>query len=122
MTPRLVCLLLSLTLFSCVKHDLDPISPDNALLLARSMCGKDAGEMQWFSALLKAGENDFAQRGDIYAIELDGNVVFVHQPMILSCVACRLYDCDGSIIQLTIDNHEKVRKGMNSARKVYAAF
>ena len=122
MTSRLVAFLMSLIVFSCASHDLDPTSPENALLMARSMCDKDATDMQWFNALLEAGETDFGQRGDIYAIELDGKVVFVHQPMILSCVACRLYSCDGDIIQLTIDNHEKVREGMNSATKIYAAF
>jgi hypothetical protein len=122
MTSRAASLVLSLMVFACVNHDLEPSSRKTALLVASSMCGKDAADMNWFDALLQAGETDFGQRGDIYAIVLDGNVIFVHQPVILSCWACRLYDCNGDLIQITVENHEKIWQSMNSATKIYSIY
>lgn len=117
---RRIFILLSLALLCCVNHDLDNSSPEVAVSMASSMCKKDFSQMQWLMNLLALGETDPGQRGDIFAAALDGNVVFVHQPLIMSCRACVLYDCDGHRVPVTVNNHEKIEKAMMSATKIYS--
>ena len=90
-------LLLLLTV-SCVTHDFDNTSPAESLRLASALCKKNYAEMQWYKTLLQDIRSDQALVGDIYSVEVDGNRIFIHQPMIMSCWACVLYDCDGNKI------------------------
>lgn len=106
---------------SCADRE-DPVtSPKLALAKACVSCGKTPDEMEWFDNLLRLAGTDDALRGDIYVTSIDGNIVFIHQPLIMGCLACVLYDCDGNKIPPEDFDHEKLRVGMTTANRIFRA-
>ncbi len=65
--------------------------------------------------------NRFILRGDVYAIKLDGRIIFLHQVWVVSCLACNLYDCDGNKIQPSTIDVEKLVAGMVPANRIYSS-
>lgn len=73
--------------------------------------------------LLERSEKDVTLSGNIYGFTLDGQTIFVHQPAIMSCLACLLYDCDGARIDLaTIDDMQAVMEEMTPANLIYTPY
>jgi hypothetical protein len=85
------------------------------------MCGKPTEEMTWLEALIQQSETDMAMRGDIYAGVVEGRMLFIHQPMVMSCLACVIYDCDGNRIEASTLDHEKLRLIMGPENRIYNA-
>lgn len=114
-------LLLSLLFLVCCD-DRDQPAKSPAVMLAAVKCGRPAGEMSWLNDLLERSEKDVALSGNIYAFTLDGQTIFVHQPAIMSCMGCLLYNCDGTRInQAAIDTRAVVEK-MTPANLIYSPY
>jgi len=90
--------------------------------MATALCQKTGVEMQWFSILLQRAETDASLRGDIYAVSVDGHIIFAHQPMIMSCFGCVLYDCGGKKLDMANVDHAKVVAGMREENRIYSAY
>lgn len=108
-----------ITLISCVSHDFNNNSPGVVLSVARMLCNTSSEDMQWLKTLVQKSETDYSLRGSIYAVPFDGRIIFVHQPFIMSCYACVLYDCQGNKIDVATIDREKLRKGMKPANLIY---
>jgi hypothetical protein len=114
---RTTRLLLFLLIFACEDNDLK-LAP---VEMAGLHCGKNVAEMQWLQDLIKLGETNMAKRGDIYVGSYDGQVIFVHQPVILSCLACIIYDCQGNKLDPSAMDLQKVVLNMESKNRIYSA-
>lgn len=86
------------------------------------MCGKTMNEMEWLRLLIVESETDMAKRGDIYAGKVDGRMLFIHQPAVMSCLACVVYDCDGNKLDTSTMDHEKLRTIMQSQNRIHDAY
>ena len=114
---RPVQLFLILLIFACADNNRE-LSP---VRIASMRCGKNVSEMQWLQDLIKLGEADMAKRGDIYAGSYDGQVIFIHQPAILSCIACVIYDCEGNKLDPATMDLQKIQFTMESKNRIYRA-
>jgi hypothetical protein len=121
-THALRSFLFSLLLISCADHKFDTSSTEESLTMAGALCQKTRVEMVWFQSLLTRIETDELLRGDIFAFSVDGRIIISHQPLIMSCYGCVLYDCDGNKIDMATVNHEKVVAGMKAENRIYSAF
>jgi hypothetical protein len=119
MKIRLVALVV---LIGCVNHDVRDPAKDVALQAACDRCGKAAAEMFWFQELVDKAEEDKAWKGTIYAGSLDGAVIIIHQPLVSSCLACKVYDCDGNRLTLTPEQAELVIAQMTILNQIYSTF
>ncbi len=117
--PRVVALLSIVLLLSC--DDGNPTSTSGPVTLGAVMCGKKPMEMMWLRDLVKKAQTDMALNGNIYRGYYDGQVIFIHQPMIMSCLACIIYDCSGNKLDPATLDHEKIRLNMTRANVVYQA-
>ena len=122
MMPHLIRIISFVLLASCVNHDLLNTSAKEALAGGSILCKKSVDEMEWLKTLLQQSEADPALRGDIYAAPIDGTIIFVHQPLIMSCLACVLYDCDGNRIAAGSIAPEKLIAGMKPVNLIYRPF
>lgn len=55
--------------------------------------------MAWFESVLQQADTDPAQQGNIYLAKINNQVLFIHQPAVMSCLACVVYDCQGNRIE-----------------------
>lgn len=78
--------------------------------------------MEWFRLLLTEMENNPGMLGDVYAIPLNGKTLFVHQPMIMSCFACVIYDCNGQSIPPSSVDQKALLEGFTEGNKIYRAY
>lgn len=120
-----VALCCSIALLSCAEDETDDTPFDNtstqeSLNVAQVLCEKSAVEMQWFKTLLHQAATDESLRGDIYAVPVDGNILFAHQPWLMSCFGCVLYDCGGNKIDMATVDHEKVVAGMTADNRIFS--
>ena len=116
---RIFFLFICLVITGCAKdRDPDPAT----VQLGRWLCQKSADEMSWLSTLVHQAQTDMAMFGDIYAGSVDGRVLFVHQPMVMSCLACIVYDCDGNRIEAHTIDHEKLRTILKPQNRIYKAY
>jgi hypothetical protein len=120
MRRNIIRLVFFMALLSCVRHDLDGKSPELAVSVAKKLCQKSSEEMVWLKDLIQQSETDASWRGNVYAINLDSRIVFVHQPFIMSCMGCLMYDCDGTKIDYASIDHQRLVTLMTSANIIYA--
>ena len=116
---RISCLFLCLALAGCNKDREPELS---TVQLGRWLCQKSAAEMAWLSTLVHQVQTDMALNGDIYAGSIDGQVMFVHQPLIMSCLACVVYDCDGNRIDTSTIDHQKLGTIIKPQNRIYKAY
>ena len=117
MVQRLILFLLLATL-AC--DDDETLS--DSILLAAAKCGQSPSTMRWLDDLIRESEQDAALKGNIYAIKVDGEVIFIHQPMVMSCFACIMYDCNGNRIDRTGVDLQKVTDAMSPGALIYSPF
>lgn len=106
-----------LILLSCEGEDEKPLGA--SIHLAALQCGKSIDQMQWLTGLISRSEDDATLIGDIYAGKLDGQVVFIHQPLIMSCLACIVYDCDGNLLDRALFDLEKLQQLVGDTHRIY---
>jgi len=77
--------------------------------------------MVWLANLIESVKKDPSLQGNIYRGSYDDYVIFIHQPAVLSCLACIVYDCDGNKLDISTMDHEKLRLHMRPHNIVYRA-
>lgn len=117
---RSVSLFLIILLLSC--EDNDRPTANGSVAIGAFMCGKKPAEMLWLKDLITKAKTDMSQNGNIYRGFYDGEVIFIHQPMIMSCLACIVYNCDGKKLDPATLDHEKLRLNMSAENLVYKAY
>jgi hypothetical protein len=115
-------LLFLIILAGCVNHDVRKPAKEFAMNSACERCNKTSSEMFWFQGLLDKAEDEEAWQGNVYAGELNGSVIFIHQPFLVSCVACHVYDCDGNRLTLTSDQLQLAAEQMTEQNSIYNSF
>jgi hypothetical protein len=118
MKPALLFAVL-FVLFSCTDHVI--LTETSAIDAACARCGKSQEEMLWLSAKIGQAKNDPMMNGNFYAVSTSEGVVIVHQPVIMSCMGCGRFDCNGdaSTVSPQVVVNELV-PGMNSSNLIYA--
>lgn len=119
---RAIPLLLLLCLFLLSCEDSDEKNGESTTQLGAWMCGKKLSEMQWLKDLVHEASTDPALNGDIYAGAVDGQMIFIHQPLIMSCLACVIYDCEGKRLDVSTLDHEKILSITKPQHKIYSAY
>jgi len=117
---RVLSLLLCLSLLSC--DDDEEKNGAYSAQIGAFMCGKTPSEMTWLSDLVHEASTDPTLNGDIYAGQVDGQTIFIHQPLIMSCLACIIYDCDGKRLDASTLDHEQILTITTPVHKIYAAY
>ena len=84
---------LFILLMACSDEDLSRV--DKAISTACLKCDTSKKQMEWLRVLIEESKNS-TQRGDFYIIETGQTSVIIHQPIIMSCMACIQYDCQGN--------------------------
>lgn len=108
-----------LILLSC---DAEPRRSTSASVhLASMFCGKRIPQMQWLMDLIQRSKSDPSLDGDIYAGRYEGQVVFIHQPVIMSCLACVIYDCDGNRLERATFDLEKLYPIVHEVNRIYTS-
>jgi hypothetical protein len=116
--PAIICCLI---LLSCVSNDEGPLYSGQSLAIerARTLCGVSREEMRWLGDLIDEMETDVALQGNIYGIYTSSGVVFIHQPFIMSCLACVGYDCKGNRIASPTHLSKQIVNGMKRENIIY---
>ncbi|HLT82572.1 MAG TPA: hypothetical protein VKZ86_16205 [Cyclobacteriaceae bacterium] len=101
---RIFSLLLFAGVLACSSDDNEFKATDTSLAVKKAalLCSTTQTEMAWMFQLIESSKDDPTLHGPIYAFHSHGQTVFVHQPWIMSCLACILYDCEGN----RLDNQE----------------
>lgn len=70
---------------------------DEAMQRATMACGTSFTEMAWLDLLLTQAESTktMSAHGDVYMVPTSQGTVFVHQPVVMSCLGCFVYSCSG---------------------------
>ncbi|HTE34152.1 MAG TPA: hypothetical protein VK666_27415 [Chryseolinea sp.] len=122
---RLVPLLLVI-LFgsSCSKHE-SPVAGfvihEQALAMAASRC-QNAQKLDWLVDIIERAEQDVQFKGSIYAIAVNTETVFLHQPWINNCFGCNLYNCNGDALTLSEGDRTMVLAGVSDENLIFTSF
>lgn len=109
-------------LAGCTPDDHTTDGLTHAMKRACSSCETSREDMQWLESLLRQAGAEGSAYGNVYMISTHAGTVFVHQPLMMSCLACRTYACDGT--EIPLDNplvHDEVVPGMRPANLLYKA-
>lgn len=102
LTPRhmmLRILLLCMALLPGCADDAKKDPVDTAMERAAIYCASSSGQLVWLKTLMEKSHNDPNLAGRIYTFQSNGRTVFMHQPWIMSCMGCILYDCQGNRLE-----------------------
>lgn len=118
---RALSILFMAAILACSSNDNDlrQESPAIAIKRAADFCDSPKSEMKWVSDLIESSKDDPALAGPIYAFRSNGQAVFMHQPWIMSCLACILYDCDGNRLDSQTIDQEALTMGFQNLTKNY---
>ncbi|HEU5146173.1 MAG TPA: hypothetical protein VFT90_05645 [Chryseosolibacter sp.] len=97
-------------------------SYSDSILLASAKCGKSPSDMRWLDDIIKESQHDVGLSGNIYAVNVDSKVIFIHQPAVMSCYACIMYDCNGDRIEPTAVDLQKVANAMGPSALIYSPY
>jgi hypothetical protein len=109
------------SLAACTSNDNDPKleSPTLATKRAAVFCHTTQSEMQWMHVLIESSKDDPALSGPIYAFRSKGQAIFMHQPWVMSCLACILYDCEGNRLDPVSIDQSVLMQGFQNLEKIY---
>lgn len=94
-----------------------------ALKRAGSFCNVSQNEMDWLLKLIaeiESKDSDLSLQGPIYAFRSNGQGIFMHQPWIMSCLGCILYDCKGNRIDPQDIDQSVLSAGFQSLTEIYS--
>lgn len=87
--------ILFLLLLACSEEERNPV--DAAITKACRKCALQESEMVWLRDLIESSRQDGSAKGDFYVVQKDSDqTIIIHQPLIMSCMACIQYDCHGN--------------------------
>ena len=119
---RYPILLLLACLAGCAPDDHTTDGLTHAMARASVGCETSRENMQWLESLLIQAGSEGSAYGNVYIIQTSQGTVFVHQPLMMSCLACSTYACDGTAIPL--DNplvYDEVVPGIRPSNLLYKA-
>jgi hypothetical protein len=93
-----------------------------AITRAMDLCQSSSTEMTWLQVLIAESKSDPYFNGPIYAVPLADRVIFVHQPYVMSCLGCLLYDCGGNVVERSEVDLEALVSGMTDSNMIYNPF
>lgn len=109
-------------LASCMPDDHTTDGLTHAMKRACASCETSRENMQWLEALLQQAGSEGTAYGNVYMIATSQGTVFVHQPVMMSCLACSTYACDGTEIPLEDPLvYDEVVPGIRPANLLYKA-
>lgn len=109
-------------LAGCTPDDHTTDGLTHAMKRACVSCKASRENMQWLESLLQDAGAEGSAYGSVYMISTHEGTVFVHQPIMMSCLACRTYACDGTVIPLDDPLvHDQVIPGIRSENLLYKA-
>lgn len=86
--------ILFLFLPACSEDESNPV--DAAISKACRTCEMKENEMIWLRNLIESAQYDASAKGDFYVVTKDSDeTIIIHQPIVMSCLACIQYDCHG---------------------------
>ena len=94
----------------------------DSILIAAEKCRQSPSEMQWLADVIEESGKDPGLKGNIYAVTVDGKVIFIQQPAIMSCFACILYDCAGNRLAPNAVDLQKVANAMSPSALIYSPY
>ncbi|MCD9014987.1 hypothetical protein [Parachryseolinea silvisoli] len=119
---RYLILLLLACLAGCAPDDHTTDGLTHAMTRAAASCETSRENMQWLETLLVQAGSEGSAYGNVYIIPTSQGTVFVHQPVMMSCLACRTFACDGT--EITLDNplvYDEVVPGISPSHLLYKA-
>ena len=90
-----ICLVLLPGCSDNQEKDLSEIAVERASIY----CHASSEQLTWLTLLIKESESNPSLAGPIYIFQSNGQTVFMHQPWIMSCLGCILYDCQGNRLE-----------------------
>ncbi len=114
--------LLLFSAFACA--DTEPnLEVESAIARACRACDTHPRDMEWLAELIRAGDANPVAHGNFYAIPTSEGVVIIHQPWVLSCMACSRYDCQGNTPELSesVIVNELIQQ-MNATTLIYGTL
>jgi hypothetical protein len=120
MTSRAAFSIFIFLLLSCTYDNVPNSNPQAALARATKLCGDSEAKLQWLSELIQKSQTDYSFWGPIYAVPSQGRTIFIHQPYIISCLACHLYNCDGTRVDISTVDIQKLADEMTESNLIYS--
>jgi hypothetical protein len=121
LTPLLLVILLG---SSCSKQERAGYGMEiheQALAMAASRC-QNAQKLDWLIDIIELAEQDVQFKGSIYAIPVNTETIFLHQPWINSCFGCNLYNCNGEALTLSENDKTEVLAGVSDENLIFTSF
>lgn len=117
---RIVLALCFASLLSCDESTDKSVS--YPVLRASLACSKEPSEMRWIQDLIDESKKDLTLTASLYLSRLNGEPVFVHQPMVMSCWACIIYDCNGERINREMLDQADLTEIGDGMRAIYNPY
>ena len=112
--------LVFLFICACASDNFSNKNPQTALRRARLACTADQNDMEWFETLLNRMQQEVTAEGRLYMGRVDGIVYFIHQPLMMSCLACVVYDCTGTRVELSQESLPKLQSLISQDNIIYS--
>jgi hypothetical protein len=97
-------------------------SRDFAMQRAIRACDASLQQMAWLDSLLvrASSTSTMSAYGSVYMVPTSQGTMFVHQPVVMSCMACLVYSCSGTRLEVSNDIIVKeVVPGMQEKNLLY---
>jgi hypothetical protein len=114
--------LLAFALLSCNKNELSP----EETFMAHTPCGvkNPVKDLPWLKEIINKAESVTERgtyAGTIHLVEYEGQSYFIHQPYVMSCMACVVYDCEGNKLPVISepDKHMALIERMSEKNIIY---
>jgi hypothetical protein len=119
---RYLILIVLLGFAGCMPDDHTTDGLTHAMKRASASCETSRENMQWLELLLQRAGSEGPAYGNVYMISTSQGTLFVHQPVMMSCLACSTYACDGTAIPLDDPLvYNEVVPGIRQANLLYKA-
>jgi hypothetical protein len=106
-----LCLVLAC---ACVDHDTQKFDKASAMNKVAILCDTSSSDLAWLSEILDKAQKGGSLQGSVYAFRYSKGVAIVHQPVIMSCFPCALYDCSGTLITDRAGIEEEIVQGVKN--------
>jgi len=117
----LYCLLLLLIACSDSTNNSDPVAA--AMERAARECELPIASMGWLLTRIQESRVDPQSKGYFYSFNTSFGRVIVHQPLIMSCLGCGAYTCEGVLIgERTSSEREEIIAGIQPSNILYDSF
>ena len=119
---RTLSILLVASALACSSDENELKVSSTALAVKRAavFCHVPQSEMTWLALLIEASKDDISLAGPIYAFHSNEQSVFMHQPWIMSCMGCIMYDCEGNRLDPQLVDQTELWAGFQNLTPIYS--